>query len=388
MPRLSPVAPRRPFAVALHSLFAGAALIALAIAAPALAQTAGTGGSASTSSVGGLTARALRVGGEDVDLGVTIKVGIEECNLDSNIDFELDGVPDGKSIDVYLGESCNQTSARDTDGTGDCDYIGNFKSELTRQQPVTIKTSALLGSDCDKETESMPKIWFLAVSTPKGSEDVKTLYTMLETLRLDTSAPAPPTGVKGGSGEKQIPVEWDASGSDLETFIVLIDPQATAGGGASGSGASGSGGGGADEDGGADDEPATGGGASSDGECRSSVLTPNGSIEGLPSSVRRKTINEATATGIDLSPNDIDGELAAVAVVAVDEAGNASRMSALACVKIVPTDGFWDRYQQEGDPVAGGCPCTAAGPAQLDTGWPVALALAFIARSARRRRRS
>ena len=366
---------------------ASVALLALAFAEPASAQLAGTGGSSglpNSSTAGDLTARALRVGGEDVKLGV-IPVGINECDSNANVDFELDGVPDGKSIDVYLGEGCNQVNSRDDDGTGDCDYIGNFDSELTRQQPVVITTRALMGDECSQNMESMPKIWFLAVSTPGGNEDVGKLYTMLDNLRLDTRAPAAPTGVQGGSGEKRIPVEWDASGSDLESFIVLIDPRPTAGGGAGGSGGTS---GGDDEDGGVDNEPATGGGSAASGECGSSVLTPRGSIDGLPSSIKRKTINEATATGVDLSPNDIDGEIAAIAVVAVDEAGNASVMSELACVKIVPTDGFWDRYQREGDAVAGGCPCAALGPAHLDSAWPVGLALVLIARSARRRRRS
>ena len=118
------------------------------------------------------------------------------------------------------------------------------------------------------------------------------------------------------------------------------------------------------------------------------MLTPGGSIEGLPSYVKRKEINEATATGLDLSPGDIDGELAAVAVVAVDEAGNASELSELVCARIVPTQSFWDEYQESGDGVEGGCPCTALGPAQIGSAWPIALALGLIARSARRRRRS
>jgi hypothetical protein len=108
----------------------------------------------------------------------------------------------------------------------------------------------------------------------------------------------------------------------------------------------------------------------------------------LPSYIKRKAVNEGTATGIDLGPGDIDGEFATIAVIAVDEAGNESPLSQLACVKVVPTESFWDRYQEDGDAVDAGCPCTAIGPAQLQSAWPVGLSLSLIALSARRRRRS
>jgi hypothetical protein len=383
------------------SFLAGAWLLALA--PPAFAQT----DTDTTTTAGSLVVRALSVGGEEVKLG-DIPIGIAECKADADIVFEIDGVPEENTVDVYLGEACNQPTSRDSDTNSNCDYVGNFPSnDQTRGLRLTIKTTQLI-DDCDEPKESTPKIWFLAVTDPGKNEDVDNFYGTLtedRKVRLDTRAPSAPTMVEGGTGEKQIPVSWDAPGSDLEGFIVLIDQRPTDGGGSGGggaSGASGSGAGGddgddADQDGGpavaADGgqtaEPApTGGGSSSDGECGSSVLTPNGSAANLGSGVKRKEVNEATATGIDLSPNDIGGEAATVAVVAVDEAGNESPISELVCVRVVPTESFWDRYQGEDDAVEGGCPCTALGPAQLGSAWPVALSLWFVARSARRRRRS
>ena len=370
-------------------LFAGAWLLALA--GPAFAADPDGTTPTNTSTAGGLTVRALSVGDEEVKLG-TIPVGIEACNDNANIEFEIDGVPsDRESIDVYLGEGCNSTSRND-DTTNRCTYVGNFKAGLSKGLSLVLMAEQLMGEDCETEKEDTPKLWFLAVKTQAGSEDVGTNYGMLSTLRLDTRRPNAPTNVEGGTGEKQIPVEWDTSDSDLEGFVVLIDPQpSTGGGGAAGSAGSSGAAGSGDEDGGMDAAPSpapSGGGNASSGECGSDVLTPGGSADGLPSRIRRKSVNEATATGLDLGPGDIDGDSAAIAVIAVDEAGNESTLSSLACVKVVPTESFWDRYQQDEAAVDGGCPCAALGPAQLESAWPVGLSLSLIALSTRRRRRS
>jgi hypothetical protein len=367
----------------------------LALAGPALAQDDDTP-PATSAGGGALTVRALSVGGEEVALG-TIPVGIAACVNDAEIKFEIDGVPDShESVDVYLGESCNATSSRDDDTSNRCTYVGNFKAGLSRGLSLTLRAKQLMGDDCEtKAEESTPKLWFLAVKTPGSAEDVMNLYKMIEDLRLDTRRPSAPTSVKGGSGEKQIPVEWETSDSDLEGFMVLIDPDPTRGGGGSGtSGGSSGTTGGVDEDGGVTSAadsgtPApSGGSTAANGECGSSVLTEGGSVSGLPSRIKRKEVNEATATGLDLGPSDIGGDVAAIAVVAVDEAGNESPLSALACVKVVPTESFWDRYSEDADAVEGGCPCAALGPAHLASAWPVALSLSLIALSARRRRRS
>jgi hypothetical protein len=112
---------------------------------------------------------------------------------------------------------------------------------------------------------------------------------------------------------------------------------------------------------------------------------------GVSSRIVRKKVGEPTATGVKLKPGDIgggDGSSAAIAVVAIDQAGNESLVSEIACVKVVPTEGFWDRYQSDPNAVDPGCPCTAMGPAQLESAWPIALSLALCGLSARRRRRS
>jgi len=345
------------------------------LAAPASELAAqSTTTTTTTSSAGAIRHEVVSIGGEAVDLSVQY-VGIDDCKSEAVIEVRLDSVPSNKeSIDIWTGENCNLTTRKDTTNNS-CTHIGDQPADRTTDLRIQIKASDLI-SDCGAQQESTPKIWLLAVSTPNSAEDVGTGYAVITTLHLDTRAPAAPTKVKGGSGERQIPVEWATSENKLHGFIVLIDPNPTT------SAAAGAAGGGSDEDGGT----TTLGGWN--GECGSSVLTPGAAESSVSSSITRKTVNESTATSVNLSSGDIAGNAAAVAVVAVDEAGNASPLSALACVHVVPTDGFWDRYQQGNAPVDAGCPCASLGPAHAQSAWPVALVLGFIARSARRRRTS
>lgn len=349
-----------------------AQLVSLALAASAAAQT-----TTPSSSSGLIKAEILTIGGEEVGLGEQ-SVGIDDCDDDAVIEVRLDGVPsESEAIDIWIGESCN-TMARRDGSDDDCTYVGNQPADRTTNLIIELRAGDLI-EDCSSNEESTPKIWLLAVKDPQGSEDVGTSYAQISNLHLDTRAPEAPTEVEGGSGEREIPVEWNTDDSDLERFIILIDPMPTMdpGAGTAGSASPSE-----------DDAGAPTGGGGWNGECGSSVLTPGADLSSISTRVKRKEVNEATATHADLSSADIDGTAAAVAVVAVDKAGNESPVSELGCVYVVPTEGFWERYQQEPDAVGAGCPCRALGPAHAESGLPVMLALGWLARSARRRRSS
>ncbi len=336
---------------------------------------------ASTSSgQGGIVVNLLTIGGEEVNTLAEIKLGIEDCSSNAELVFELDGAPAEKeSIDIYTGENCNRTD-RINDDVNRCIYLTTqATNEQTRDLRIAVMARDLIGEDvsgdgtdggCGAGTDSMPTIWFLAVDNPMSAEDVGNNYGTYEALGIDLRAPDAPSSVVGGSGENEIPIDWDTEDTDIESFIVFIDNDPIENGGGAGSGGE------------------TDGGTGNTGDCGSSVLGGDADPDDLPSGIRRKEVNEPTATGVELSPNDIDGMMAAVAVVAVDEAGNRSRLSNTACVKVVPTEGFWDRYEANGGKAQGGCPCSALGPAQLQTAWPVGLALLLLRRSARRRRPS
>ena len=78
-------------------------------------------------------------------------------------------------------------------------------------------------------------------------------------------------------------------------------------------------------------------------------------------------------------------------VVAVDLAGNASPVSNITCISVVPTTGFWGVYKDSGGTVQPGCACSLPGqprnnPLTVAAVWPVALALLGLVARTRRRR--
>jgi len=366
------LAPRRTPWVALCTL-----LVAAPLAATALAQfTGGTGvgGTGGTTAAGGLVVTLLTIDGKDPGAMKEL-VGSAQCDNAVPVVFELRGVPsDRESIDVYTGDNCNSTDRNgSTTSAVRCKFITNVASPTSSAQALEIKISAAELVNCDTASESTPTIWFLAVDVTESAEDVGTRYAKYNKLAFDLRAPEPPSKVKGGSGENQIPVTWTNKLSKIEKFIVYVD--------------SGSGSGSADASIGAADAGAGRGGATRS-ECGSGLLREGATAPGenLPSGLVKRSYSGATLTSGDLSGDDIDGKSAAVAVVAVDEAGNQSVLSNVACVFVVPTEGFWDRYQANGGTVDGGCPCAALGPAHAESAWPIALVLGFISVSARRRR--
>jgi hypothetical protein len=347
---------------ALHSRFAWA-LAAWLLAPAASAQDGGT-----TSGQGSIAVNPISIGGEDINtLEEIVRLGIADCQANAILLLDLDGIPDKNSIDVYIGDGCNSTNRTRTD-LNKCTLIDtDVTRDQTRDLQFELEASKLFVNGCDDGMEAERTIWFISVGASGSAEDVGNDYGTMR-IELDGRAPDPPTDVEGGSGERQIEVNWDTDEADLEGFVIYIDPGS--GGGSAGSGAPG------------DDD----GGTPSDVDCGSGLLRPGGEAPDPDDFERAIELNEATATGETLSPNQIGGTRAAIAVAAVDLAGNRSELSELACVSVMATESFWDRYEANGGTGQAGCPCSALGPVHAHSAWPVALALLFIRRSARRRR--
>lgn len=335
-------------------------LLLLCSATAANAQTAGTGG---TPTNGGIIVNPITVGDEEVNTMLGVFVGIDACNSMAEVVFDLDAVPSDKTtMDVYTGTSCTSQD-RDKPDLSNCTFVTTQEIEnRTQDLEMRIPANLLFRDGCDNGQLSMTTLWFLPVDASQQGDAVTRFGTIA--VNIDGDPPEPPTNLTGGSGESLIRVTWKTSERDLQEFIVYIDNAPTAGGPGGG------------EDGGSN---------STDGMCGSTALMAGGSPAELPSSIRQRSIKEATATGIDLTPEDIAGERAAIAVATVDKANNRSSLSNIACVSVVPTESFWDRYKANGGEADGGCPCRTGGKAQWLNAWPIALALIALQRRTRKR---
>ena len=373
--------------------------------APIAHAQIGTGGTTGMTTTTGGTMRItlLSIGDRAANIGQNW-VGIDDCKNDVDITFRVDGAPrTGKSIDIYTGEMCNSTQRNNTANVM-CSFVSNEKGMVTQNLQIHISASKLI-KNCNTPQESMPKIWFLAVSESMSTEEVGNLWGVYTALGVDTRAPDSPTNVMGGEGEHLIPVTWDSTETNLKGFKVYIDPNPLPPGtqvGASGSGA--------EEDAGAivatptttttdagtilpDGGTTTTAPGTTNPECPSRFLVSGANAADLPSSIHEKSINKPTATELDITPGDISSSTAlmknaAIAVVAVDLAQNESPLSVVACLHVAPTTSFWDQYRMQGGTADTGCPCTAMGPAKVENAWPVGLAVIMLGLSSHRRRRS
>jgi hypothetical protein len=281
-------------------------------------------------------------------------IGLADCDDDVTILFELDSVPDRGFIDLWEGQRCNETTARQAD-QDDCVWLKSVEIVASDGLEVEITVQELSGGGCS--SDDVKTLWFLAVDDNNSTEDPGDGYASWE-LTLDFTPPRAPDDVKGGSGERQIPVSWDLpSGDDLDGFVVYIDndPQG-------------------DTTGGQGD-----GGSAGPADCASSLISEGMDARDVPDEIELVRVNSSSATGPDLAPGDVVGEVAAVSVSAVDKAGNESPLSNIACLYLVPTEGFWERYQANGGDVHSGCPCSAPGAVHAREAWPVALALLALA---------
>ena len=364
-----------------HPRLAHALPLLLMCSATASAQF-GAGTGSTTPTAGGVIVNPISVGGANVNTMLGVYVGIDACasTPPADVVFDLDSVPTDKTtMDVYSGSKCNDAD-RDKPDLSNCTFITTTKIDGKPQDlELKIPADKLFVGGCDNGTLSMTTLWFLPVDASAQGDPVTKWGTI--PVNIDGDPPDAPTGVTGGSGESVIRVNWQTTERDLQEFIVYIDNAPTTGGAP----APVADGGTNTADGGTNIADGGGSSTSPDGMCGSTSLVSGGSPGGLPSSIRESTIKEATATGIDLKPDDIGGARATIAVSTVDKAGNHSPLSNLACVAIVPTQSFWDRYKANGGEAEGGCACRTLDKAQVMNAWPLALALLAVRRRSRKR---
>jgi hypothetical protein len=227
---------------------------------------------------------------------------------------------------------------------------------------VPIK-DALCGSD-GKWT-----IFFLALTSQNAAEMAQSYGTV--TFTLDTMPPDPPNGLHGGPGETQIEMKWNLpAGEKTQYSWLLVDTNPAPGG--------------ADVDGGDAD-------AGTD-VCHSNVMREGGDFDPnmvLPAGVFLTTEEQTQSSHTFNGDEDFFGsKLVSMTVVSGDRAGNPSKMSNIACVEVVPTSGFWDRYRNNGGTAEPGCACSAPGSRSGGMGLLAGLpSVALIGLLAVRRRR-
>jgi MYXO-CTERM domain-containing protein len=308
---------------------------------------------------GGLSVRLLFVGGKSYNNLQNTPLGKQACDDNLELHFRVEGLPTGFNSSRYLeywkGTSCSGTDRKDADEGNDCMTIGRI--ERTETQPYEeprIRMAELCNQDGNVN------IWFLPVDSLDTNEGVD-VYGRWE-LMLDLDPPAAPNNVRSAPGETEIPIDWDLGGANISRSYLLWDARPTTVAN--------------DADGGTGDEL-----------CGSEHLNPGEEVDldNLPLQVRRKRV-EGAVDHAEVSGEELGASIVAMGIVSVDLAENVSPLSNVACVRVVPTDGFWDAVEEEGN-YAEGCACSLPG-ARTSPLAIVPVALALLVLRIRRKRRS
>jgi MYXO-CTERM domain-containing protein len=346
------------------------ALLASVAAAPSMAAAQATQISAdlAVESITGRDGNAL------TDL-VNNPIGTEECNAGADfvISMRLQNIPTDKSLlDFWrasAGTDCSQPSNRDmtSGGTPPCTHLNVDADTTTGGASIkTISTSlANLFDTANEEPENQVctadgsedgkyNIYILAVNAAATNEAAGKAWFINATL--DTQAPAAPLGTSGGSGDTEISVSWDNSGENLKEQRVYYLKGGCSGG--------------------------VYGGATGDGSADAS--DNDGGTAGDWTKAKDVSASSTQTTLTGSSIGLAYGDEAAVAVSAIDLAGNESPLSTPACIQRVSTDGFCDKHVAEG----GKCESCAVRAPTRDGGlpWMVAALALGLARVVRRRR--
>jgi len=288
-----------------------------------------------------------------VDL-VTIPLSAADCSS-ASADLRLEMVDSTKNqIDIWRGSNCNDTTQRAGMASNECvnfalmgqDQIINTRSQMDFEG---VAFAELL-EGCSL-ADGQYGIWFLATNMASSNEEV-TNYASLDIV-LDTTAPLAPVNVVGGRGGTQINVTWEAGNgveaSDHKEYRVYGDPSSAVDGDSC--------------------------------EGSTTVFVPG---EPTPSGVFE--LSRGTGRSATINPdmfNIAENRSGYVAVVEVDQAGNESVVSEVACIARVPTTGFCDAYGEN-------CTsCSASGAPGLPLGAPYgALGVFALALLGLRRRKS
>ena len=231
-----------------------------------------------------------------------------------------------------------------------------------------------IGPTCQYEGER--PIYFLQLAS-QNSTAAATSFGVLP-LRVDTTAPMPPTGVIGETGQTVIPLRWTANTIDTNYYYVLADRGASTGG---------------EFDAGPDGLPNGANPACPSGTLRGGTEF---NADSIPDDIFSKRLEGGLKSSYDFNGSEFRGKTVVPAVVvAQDIAGNTSKMSQVVCLTVTPTTGFWKRYQDDGGDVEPGCACSAPGANRAHgartgalVGLPILLVLGWACARTRTRRRA
>ena len=278
-------------------------------------------------------------------------IGLAECQSET-LDLRFTNVDVSRTtLEFFFGDQCSDATVRQDNTTTTCQELTpSFATEMNSQITASIPISELI--DCSLNS-GVRTIWVLALNQP--SDPVAEAGQMDSfPLAFDFVPPGAVSELTTTPGENTFRVSWTGSTENLSGYEIFFAPN----------------------------------GCDASGAVTTDLLTEPPDTSTYVADAR------GTASGAQVEYNgDLDtlpiGSQSAVAVRAVDLAGNVGPVSAAACVERVPINSWWNTYCEGPDASADACSeSCAVSPGRRHSSLP-GLALAGLALAllvARRRR--
>jgi hypothetical protein len=313
----------------------------------------------------------------------------EDCLAQDVLHFELKVFfPTDDNLEVWIGDTDCRTKAQRTGNDAECWQVYeepapddsftidiNVLDVVARRPQVGVRARGTL-ADCDEQWASSLSFYFMYVD---DTDDVVGNPSIWSETGVDLKGPTPPSNVEAGIGEESLVAKWTASNSiDLLGYRIYCAPRqdvalsSLVDGGVvdAGSGTLVSG---LPEAGSPMDAsaatpvaaplPIDGSVATADAGTPTVECSAPDLIEGALPGADLQVCGEVTSTTATrgVAKNLENGVEYAIAVAAIDELGNAGRLSNVACGIPEEIDEFYEDYRRAGGGGGGGI-CGVAAP--------------------------
>jgi len=258
------------------------------------------------------------------DLATTsaVPVSQDECDANAVIDFRFTMVDMARAqLHLFHGSNCEMSSVRnDTTDTSCSDLNLEYSIDMNTEVNKQIPVSSLI--DCTAGSSGTRTIYVLALDN-ETSEVTAAGQAVSFPIAFDFAGPSAPSMFAARDGESSVTLSWEATSDQVTQYDVFFVEN----------------------------------GCDASGNVTTTLLDDpeNPDLGSL------LTTAEGTATSATVAfPSTVGaGTQHAIAIRAVDNAGNAGQLSSVVCVSQIDVQTFWDAYCGGGggsaDACASGC---------------------------------